>query len=235
MRAKHPEWDLGDLAPELEFHAVLWYPGLVPNLLSQLTKDEQAQLFAELNYMNLQEIRGFCSDRGIPYKIMARYPNGKLKITKDTDRKPIVLARVRHYLATGDVGHPTCIPAEIVREDNPPEKPSMLERLYYRWYSKEHTGIIRSLHELTEGRFQDGAVARVLAMEFWTRGEAPTLEEFARAWTRAKADERRLLTPEYAYLTDLQHKRAGGEWKKLRKAKAQSALQTLARIARFQA
>ena len=72
-------------------------------------------------------------------------------------------------------------------------------------------------------------------MEFWTRGEAPTLEEFARAWTRAKADERRLLTPEYAYLTDLQHKRAGGEWKKLRKAKAQSALQTLARIARFQA
>src|SRR5207249_7114908 len=85
----------------------------------------------------LQEIRGFCSDRGIPYKIMARYPNGKLKITKDTDRKPIVLARVRHYLATGDVGHPTCIPAEIVREDNPPEKPSMLERLYHRWYSKE--------------------------------------------------------------------------------------------------
>ncbi len=89
------------------FHAVLWYPDLVPNLLSRLTKDEQAQLFEELNYMNLEEIRGFCSDRGIPYKIMARYPNGRLKITKDTDRKPIVLARVRHYLATGDVGQPT--------------------------------------------------------------------------------------------------------------------------------
>jgi hypothetical protein len=207
----------------------------VPNILSQLTKDEQAQLFEELNYMNLEEIRGFCSNRGIPYKITARYPNGKLKITKDTDRKPIVLARVRHYLATGDVGQPTCIPAEIVREDNPPAKPSMVERLYYRWYSREHTGIIRSLNELTEGRFQDGAVARVLAMEFWTRGEAPTLEEFARAWLRAKADERQLLTPEYAYLTDLQHKRAGSKWKKLRKAKARSALQTLARIARFQA
>jgi hypothetical protein len=40
---------------------------------------------------------------------------------------------------------------------------------------------MRSLGELTDGRFRDGAVARVLAMEFWTRGEAPTLAEFARA------------------------------------------------------
>jgi hypothetical protein len=74
-------------------------------------------------------------------------------------------------------------------------------------------------------------VARVLAMEYWTRGEAPTFEEFARSWTKAKAVEHRLLTPEYAYLTDLRHQRAGGDWKALRKAKAKSALQTLARIA----
>ena len=138
------------------------------NLLSQLTKDTQARFIEELNYLNLEEIRGFCSDR---------------------------------------------------------------DRLYYRWYSKEHTGIMRSLGALTDGRFRDGAVARVLAMEFWTRGEAPTLAEFARAWTQAKADEHRLLTAEYAYLTDLKHKRAGSEWKSLRKAKAESALQTLARIA----
>ena len=68
-------------------------------------------------------------------------------------------------------------------------------------------------------------------MEFWTRGEAPTLAEFAQAWTKAKADAHRLLTAEYAYLTDLKQKRAGSEWKSLRKAKAESALQTLARIA----
>jgi len=71
----------------------------------------------------------------------------------------------------------------------------------------------------------------VLAMDFWTRGEAPTFEEFARSWTKAKAEEHRLLTPEYAYLTDLHHRRAGGDWKALRKAKAKSALETLARIA----
>src|SRR5437867_1585972 len=108
----------------------------MPNLLSQLTKDAQTRFLEELNYLNLGEIRGFCSDRGIPYKILAEYPNGKMKATKDIDRKPIVLARVRHYLATGKVGQPTCIPAEIVRHDDPPARPGPRDRLYYRWGSK---------------------------------------------------------------------------------------------------
>jgi hypothetical protein len=141
-----------------------------------------------------------------------------------------VLARVRRYLATGRVGQPTRISAQIVREENPPARPGPRDRLYYRWYAKEFEGVMRLLRDLTAGRFKDGAVARVLAVEFWTRGEAPTFEEFARAWTTAKAEEHKLFTPEYAYLTDLSHGRAGGDWKALRKAKARSALDTLARI-----
>lgn len=203
----------------------------MPSLLSQLTHREQTRLFEELNYMNLEEIRGFCVERGIPYRVVADYPDGVVKITKDTDRKPIVLARVRRYLRTGNVGRPTRIPAAIVREENPPARPTPRDRLYYRWYAKEFGGILRLLSDLTAGQFRDGAVARVLAMEFWTRGEAPTIEAFARAWTRAKAEEHRLLTPEYAYLTDLRHQRADGDWKVLRIAKAASALATLARIA----
>ena len=201
------------------------------NRLSQLTKAEQSRLLEELNYMNLEEIRGFCSERGIPYRVMAEYPDGKVKATKDTDRKPIVLARIRRYLTRGDVGQATCIPAAIVRVEDPPSRLAPRDRLYYRWYAKEHTGVIRLLGDLTEGRFKDGAVARVLAMEFWTRGLAPTFDEFARSWTKAKLDQHRLLTPEYAYLTDLKHQRADGDWKALRKAKAQSALKTLERIA----
>ena len=201
------------------------------NLLSPLTKREQARLLEEMNYMNLEEIRGFCSERGIPYRIVAEYPNGKVKATKDTDRKPIVLARVRRYLATGDAGQPTRIPATIVREEDPPGRLQPRDRLYYRWYAKEFEGVMRLLRDLTGGRFREGAVARIVAMEFWTRGEAPTFEEFARAWTKTKAEQQRLLTPEYAYLTDLQHQRAGGDWKAVRKAKAKSALKTLARIA----
>jgi hypothetical protein len=203
----------------------------MPNFLSQLTKSEQARFLEELNYMNLEEIRGFCAARAIPYRVVAEYPNGKVKITKDTDRKPIVLARVRRYLRTGDTGRPTCLSARIVREENPPARPGPRDRLYYRWYAKEFEGVLRLLRELTGGRFKDGAVARILAMEFWTRGEAPTFEEFARSWTKTKAGQHRLLTPEYAYLTDLRDQRAGGDWKALRKAKAKSALATLARIA----
>ena len=201
------------------------------NLLSQLTKAEQARLLGELNYMNLEEIHGFCSARGIPYKIVAEHSNGKVKATKDTDRKPIVLARVRRYLTTGEVGQPTRIPAQIVRAQDPPARPGPRDRLYYRWYAKEHQGVIRLLRGLTAGRFRDGAVARVLAMKFWTRGEAPTFDEFARSWTKAKAAQHRLLTSEYAYLTDLKHQRAGGDWKAVRTAKARSALKTLERIA----
>ena len=201
------------------------------NLLSQITKNEQARLLEGLNYMNLAEIRGFCSERGIPYRIVAEYPNGKVKVTVDTDRKPIVLARVRRYLMTGRVREPTRIPAKIVREDSPPARLEPRDRLYYRWYAKEFEGVMRLLRDLTAGRFRDGAVARVVAMEFWTRGKAPTFEEFARSWTKAKAEQHRLLTPEYAYLTDLRHQRADGDWKALRKAKAKSALETLARIA----
>jgi hypothetical protein len=201
------------------------------NFLSVLTKSERARLLEELNYMNLEEIRGFCAERGIPYKILAEYANGKVKSTKDTDRKPIVLARVRHYLRTGQVGQPTRISASIVREKAPPARPGPRDRLYYRWYAKEFAGVMRLLRDLTAGRFRDGAVARVVAMEYWTRGEAPTFEEFARSWTKAKAEQHQLLTPEYAYLTDLRYQRADGDWKALRKAKAKSALETLARIA----
>jgi uncharacterized protein YeaO (DUF488 family) len=201
------------------------------NVLSQLTKTGQTRLLEELNYMNLEEIRGFCSSHGIPYRIVAEYPNGKTKATKDTDRKPIVLARVRHYLTTGDVGPPTRIPARVVREERPPTRLRPGDRLYYRWYAKEFGGVIRLLGELTDSQFRDGAVARVLAMDFWTRGVAPTLEEFARAWTKGKAEQHRMLTPEYAYLTDLRHQGANADWKDLRTAKAKSALATLAKIA----
>ena len=203
----------------------------MPNFLSRLTTSERARLLEELNYMNLEEIRGFCSARAIPYRIVAESPNGKVKATKDTDRKPIVLARLRRYLTTGQVGQPTRISMQIVRQENPPARLGPRDRLYYRWYAKEFEGVMRLLRDLTGGRFRDGAVARVLAIDFWTRGEAPTFEEFARSWTKAKAEQDRMLTPEYAYLTDLRHQRVGGNWKALRKAKAKSALETLARIA----
>ena len=199
------------------------------NSVSRLGAKHRARFLEELNYMNLEEIRGFCAARGIPYKIVAEYGDGRVKTTADADRKPVVLARVRRYLRTGHPGRPTRIPAKIVRISGPPARLRPSDRIYYRWYAKEHGGVIRMLRQLTDGRFKDGAVARVVAMEFWTRGVAPTCREFARAWTNAHG--RVLVTPEYAYLTDLQRHGADRDWKALRTAKAKSALKTLAKIA----
>src|SRR5260370_7528069 len=95
--------------------------------------------------MNLEGIRGFCSKHGIPYRIMAESADGKVKATKDTDRKPIVLTRVRCYLTTGEVGQPTRIPARIVREGSPPARPGPRDRLYYRRDAKDFKAALRLL------------------------------------------------------------------------------------------
>src|SRR5262247_3997982 len=116
------------------------------NFLSQLNKSEQERFLEELNYTNLEEIRGFCSARGIPYRIVAEHADGTVRATKDTDRKPIVLARVRRYLTTGRVGRPTRIPAQIVREEDPPARLGPHDHLYYRWYAKKFAGVMRVLH-----------------------------------------------------------------------------------------
>jgi len=34
----------------------------MPDFLAPLAKAEQSELFEEMNYMNLEEIRGFCSE-----------------------------------------------------------------------------------------------------------------------------------------------------------------------------
>src|SRR3954471_12661204 len=86
------------------------------NMLSQLASDERARLLEELNYMNLQEIRAFCAARAIPFRIVAEYANGKVKATKDTDRKAIVLARVRTISRPAtSVGPPVSLPRSSAR------------------------------------------------------------------------------------------------------------------------
>jgi hypothetical protein len=41
----------------------------VASLLSALSKIEQRELLADLNYLNMGEIRGFCKKHSIPYAI----------------------------------------------------------------------------------------------------------------------------------------------------------------------
>jgi hypothetical protein len=180
----------------------------------------------------MREIRVPCERLGIPYRILIETEDGRTRPTKDADRKPIVLGRIHHYLRRGEVPGPTRIPARIVREGDPPARLKPTDRLYYRWYDKTNPSIMGILAELTGGRFRNGALARVLVMEFWTTGRAPTFEDFARAWVTAKAESRELLTSEYAYLTDVQRGQAGPGWKAKRREMAERAFGELDRITR---
>ena len=200
-------------------------------VLARLDPARQRDLLDDLNYLNLDELHGFCRRHAIPYRILVSTPDGRTRTTPDTDRKPVVLRRVRHFLTTGEVPPPTCLAAEIVRAGPPPAVLRPTDRLYYRWYNKTYGQVIDLLKELTGGRFRNGALARVLVMEYWTRGEAPTFAQFADAWTTATDDRRDLLTPEYAFLTDLQRGEATSDWKAVRQRKADAVLATLADLA----
>ncbi len=201
----------------------------MPSLISHLSKNEQRDLFADMNYLNIGEIRAFCRAHSIPQTIWIETRNGERKRTKDTDRKSVVLDRVKRYLQSGHVGAATCFSADIVRLDGLPAKLTPRHRLYYGWYDKHSETMVGLLKRLTDGKFKNGAVARILAREFWTRGEAPTFKQYAAAWL--EADAKGLWPhPEAAWLTDRARNQAGGDWKKKRQRKAAGVLKILGRI-----
>ena len=196
------------------------------SLISDLSRTEQQKLLDDLNYLNIKEFRSFCNEHAIPYVIRVETGSGERKKSKDTDRKSIVLGRIRHYLKTGRVLEETCFSAEIVRLEGPPKRLRPTDRLYYGWYDKKNKVMIDLLRRLTGGEFKNGAIARILAREFWTDGKAPTFAEYAKAWL--KASKKGLgLHPEAAWLTDRARGAAGKDWKAKRTRKAKNVLKVL--------
>jgi len=91
-------------------------------------------------------------------------------------------------------------------------------------------GRVRTLRRLTNGRFRDSAIARILLNEFWTKGEAPTMAEFASSWSRADSEGLGIDRgdhPEAAYLTDRARGSTGADWKAKRTAIAKRVLAVL--------
>lgn len=201
----------------------------MPSLISHLSRSRQCELLDDLNYLNIQEFRSFCHAHSIPYKILIETESGKRKQSRDTDRKSIVLERIRHYLKTGKVPDPTCFSARIVRLDGMPAKLKPTDRLYYGWYDKKHRGMLELLRNLTNGQFRSGAIARILCREFWTAGKAPTFAQYAKAWL--KENEKGLgFHPEAAWLTDRARGEAGKDWRAKRQRKATKVLKTLSTL-----
>jgi hypothetical protein len=89
--------------------------------------------------------------------------------------------------------------------------------------------MITLLKSLTDGQFENGAIARILAREFWSSGKAPTFREYASAWIQASREHLRP-NPEWAFLSDRASKMAVPDWKKLRAQKASKVIRVLNQI-----
>jgi hypothetical protein len=197
--------------------------------IAKLPKNKQEELLHDLNYLNLSEIKSFCKRHSIPFRIAVKIKDGKKKWTSEDDRKGVILDRIRQFLQTGVIPRETCFTAEVVRFAPLPETLGEKDRLYFGQYNKFSQTMNTLLKSLTGGKFKNGAIARIIAREFWSRGTAPTFAEFAAAWVKSSKQHTRP-NPEWAFLSD----RANGEnvqnWKSLRNRKALEVLGTLNRL-----
>jgi hypothetical protein len=200
----------------------------MPSLISSLSKPEQRQLLDDLNYLNMTEIKWFCRQRSIPYKICIETSDSNRVKTREDDRKGVILDRIRNYLNTGRIPEPTCFPASVVCLDKPARNPKATDPLCYGQYHKKNDAMMVLLRKLTGGKFKDGAIARILTREFWTNGIAPTYQEYAAAWLQASRNHQQP-NPEWAFLSDRAAGSATTNWKRLRKEKARKVLGILKR------
>src|SRR5215471_1357113 len=199
------------------------------SLISGLSKKEQRELLQDLNYLNTWEIKKFCERHGIPCRIAVEMKDGSWRRTKEHDRKGVMLQRVRHFLRTGVVSQETQFRSTVVCFDDVPQDLTPTDRLFYGRYHKSNRVVMGLLKELTGGEFEDGAIARILAREFWSRGEAPTFQKYAAAWLVARKEHTKP-TAEWAYLSDRAVKKDVAEWKRLRVSKAKEIMNRLRRI-----
>jgi hypothetical protein len=201
----------------------------MPNFLCKLSKREQQELLRDLNYLNTAEIKSFSKLHSIPYTIAYETKDGARRKTHDDDRKGVMLHRVRHFLRTGAVLKETYFRSTVVCFDPLPQKLAASDRLFYGQYHKSNQARMALLRDLTGGAFEEGAVARILARAFWSKGHAPTFQEFADTWVQARNGHKKP-NPEWAFLADLAEKKAGADWKKMRTKKAKKVLQKLEQI-----
>ena len=202
---------------------------MASSFISKLSKAEQQELLDDLNYLNIAEIRSFCRRHSIPYRIAIETKDGGRRMTRDDDRKDVVLDRIRHFLQTSAILKETCFPAAVVCFDRPSEQITADHRLFYGQYDKANRSMITLLKSLTDGEFENGAIARMLARDFWSRGKAPTFREYASAWSRASREHLRP-NPEWAFLSDKASKGTVRDWAKLRKQKASRVMKVLDQI-----
>ena len=200
------------------------------SLLGKLTDSQRTELLENLYYLNMKELRGFCDEHGIPYAIYFETDDGRVRKSRDADRKGIVIDRVVHFLKTGVVKRRTIFPKSAVRMAVPRVRAADDDRIFYGQYKDSDPAFLESMQRLTDGKFEAGAISQEVIRGCWTRGEAPTQREFARLWLKAR-EAHTSPNPEWAFLSDRANGVAGADWKQLRIKKASAAIALLNKIA----
>jgi hypothetical protein len=202
---------------------------MASSFISKLPKVERQELLDDLNYLNISEIKSFCTRHSIPYRIAIETKDGRRRMTRDDDRKGVILDRIRHFLQTGAILPETYFRASVVCFDQLSGHITADDKLFYGQYDKTNRTMTSLLKSLTDGQFEHGAIARILARDFWSSGKAPTFRDYANAWMRASREHLRP-NPEWAFLSDRASKGAVREGKKLRKQKAAKVMKVLHQI-----
>jgi hypothetical protein len=197
--------------------------------LATLEPHETERLLADIYYLNTAELRGFCKARRIPYMIQIESGDGHLTRSKDADRKGIVIDRIVHFLKTGNLKPATTFRKQVVSSKELGRAPLESDPVRYGEYKNHDVATLRLMKQLTDRKFEFGAIAQEVLRACWSRNQAPTYREFARLWEKAAADHSKP-NPEWAFLTDLAQGTAGGDWKKLRNQKASAVLSLLGKI-----
>ena len=200
------------------------------SLPDKLTDSQRTELLESIYYLNMQELREFCDAHGIPYAIYFETEDGRMRKSRDADRKGIVIGRVLHFLNTGNIGPRTVFAKSVVRFEPMRSLPTESDRIFYGQYKDSDPNLLKLMRLLTGGKFEAGAISQEVLRACWTSGEAPTYREFAKLWLNAREDHTKP-NPEWAFLTDRAKGIAGKDWKHLRVKKASAAIELLKKIA----
>jgi len=190
------------------------------------TASRERRLREDVQYLNLEEMKGFCQTHRLPLYIHVEGKDGRRRRTGDRDRKDVVLERILEFALHGRRAGPTVYAAGVVGDGPLPAELSGRTRVRYGQYEKHNPHFVETMQRLTGGAFRTGMIARLVLRDFWTAGTAPTMRQFADAWLAATAAHQRP-RPEGAYLVDLWNGTAGPDWKQHRVERAQRALATL--------
>ncbi len=182
-----------------------------------------------IQYLNLAEMRAFCTKQALPLYIHVEGADGRLRRTSDRDRKDVVLRRILDFARGAKRNGPTMYRRAVTSDQPLPSPVTGRTRIHYGQYEKKNVAFLSAMQRLTAGVFKTGMIARLVLRDFWTAGEAPTLKRFAAAWVRATAAHKKP-RPEGAYLVDLWKGEAGPGWKRVRVQRARQARRELDRL-----